>query len=130
MRIVKIIAAWMLRIAFAGLCLLVGTGKIRRPELGARRFAEWGYPAGSHMVVGVLEIIGGVLILVPRSASYGSLLIMTVMVGAIGTHLTHGETRRVISPVGFLLIAAGVGWLRRHDAKPVVRPRKGERAVI
>jgi uncharacterized membrane protein YphA (DoxX/SURF4 family) len=129
MRIVKITAVWILQIAFAGLCLLAGTGKFGDPNW-VRRFAEWGYPAGAYLVVGVLEIIGGLLILVPRFASYGSLLIMTVMVGAIGTHLTHGEMRRVISPVAFLLIAAGVGWLRRHDAKRVVRAREGERAVI
>src|SRR5262245_48586303 len=129
MRIVKITALWTLQIAFGVLCLLVGTGKFGDPNW-VRRFAEWGYPAGFYLVVGVLEIIGGLLILIPRVASYGSLLIMAVMVGAIVPHLTHGEMRRLMSPAAFLLIAAGVGWLRRHDARPLLRAREGDRAVI
>jgi putative oxidoreductase len=129
MGIVKTAAVWTLQIGFGALCLLVGTGKFGDPNW-VRRFAEWGYPAGFYLIVGALEIIGGLLILVPRVATYGSLLIMTVMLGAIVTHLTHGEMRRLIAPTAFLLIAAGVGWLRRHDVRPLARAREGKRAVI
>ena len=129
MRIVRLAAIWILQILLGVLCLLAGTSKFADPGW-VRRFAEWGYPAGFYVVVGILEVIGGLLIFVPRVASYGSLLIAAVMLGAITTHLTHGEMRRLISPTVFLLMAAGVAWLRRHDAKLSARARERERAVV
>jgi putative oxidoreductase len=129
MRIVKIAAVWTLQIAFGALCVLVGAGKFGNPDW-VRRFAQWGYPAGFYMVVGALEVVGGLFILVPRVTSYGALLIVVLMLGAIATHLTHGEMPRVVSPIAFLLIAAAVGWLRRHDAKVAARAPERERAVV
>ena len=54
-------------------------------------FASWGYPDWFRRAVGVAELIAGLVILVPRLASYGALLIFAIMVGAIGTHFRFGE---------------------------------------
>ena len=129
MRIFKVAGTWALQIAFGALCILVGTGKFGDPNW-AHRFAAWGYPAGFYMVVGIFEIVGGLLILVPRAAVYGALIVMTVMLGAFATHLTHGEMRRLVSPLAFFTIAAVVGWLRRHDVRPSARARDREQAVV
>ena len=129
MRIVKIVATWILQILLGVLFVVLGAAKFGDPSW-VRRFAEWGYPAGFYMVAGVLEIAGGLMVLVPRVAPYGSLVIMTVMIGAALTHLTHGEIQRLSSPIVFLLIAAGVGWLRRNDARSPARARGRGQAVI
>ena len=129
MRIVKIAATWILQILLGVLFVVLGAAKFGDPSW-VRRFAEWGYPAGFYVVAGVPEIAGGLMVLVPRVASYGSLVIMTVMIGAALTHLTHGEIQRLSGPIVFLLIAAGVGWLRRNDARSPARARGRGQAVI
>jgi uncharacterized membrane protein YphA (DoxX/SURF4 family) len=129
MRIAKIAATWILQILLGVLFVVLGAAKFGDSSW-VRKFAEWGYPSGFYMVVGVLEIAGGLMVLVPRVASYGSLVIMTVMIGATVTHLTHGEMQRVNGPIMFLLLAAAVGWLRRNAALSPTRARGREQAVI
>ena len=54
-------------------------------------FTAWGYPAWFRRLVGVSELAGGLLILFPRYAAYGAMVILCVMVGAIATHFRVGE---------------------------------------
>ena len=128
MRMVKLAGMWSLQVLLGVLFVVLGVAKFNDPSW-ARKFAGWGYPDGFYMVVGVLEIAGGLMVLVPRVASYGALTIATVMVGAALTHLTHGETRRLIGPLIFLALAAAVGWLRRASAARPARLPASERAV-
>ena len=128
MRMVKLAGTWSLQVLLGVLFVVLGVAKFGDPSW-ARKFAGWGYPDGFYMVVGVLEIAGGLMVLVPRVASYGALTIATVMVGAALTHLTHGETRRLIGPLIFLALAAAVGWLRRASAARPARLPASERAV-
>ena len=59
MRIVRILAVWTLQIVIGGLFVMLGVMKFQDPSW-ARNFARWGYPDGFHMVVGVIEALGGV----------------------------------------------------------------------
>ena len=129
MRVMKVIGMWTLQILLGALFVVVGAAKFGDPSW-ARKFAAWGYPDGFYMVVGVLEIAAGLMVLVPRVASYGSLSIMTIMMSAVLTHLRHGEMRRLAPPLVYLAVAAAVGWLRRASAIPATRGRKDERAVV
>jgi uncharacterized membrane protein YphA (DoxX/SURF4 family) len=54
-------------------------------------FTGWGYPAWFRRTIGVIEVIAGLAILVPRIASYGALAIFVIMLGAIGTHIRFAE---------------------------------------
>jgi putative oxidoreductase len=89
--------AILLAVAFVlvGVSKLQGTSGIRWSE----RFTGWGYPAGSSAVVGVLEILGGLGVLVPRSRRPAAMLLAALMLGALGTHLLHAEFPRVIPPL-------------------------------
>lgn len=51
---------------------------------------RWGYPVWFLYLIGALELAGGLAILVPRTASYGALVLATVMLGALVTRLIHG----------------------------------------
>ena len=94
MRIIKTIALWALQILFGGWFVLVGVMKFLDP-VWARSFARWGYPDGFYLVIGVLEAVGGIGLLVPRLTTYAALLLMTIMAGAVLTHLMHGEWQRL-----------------------------------
>jgi putative oxidoreductase len=115
MRIVKIIAMWTLQIFIGVMFVLVGVMKFQDPSW-ARNFGRWGYPDGFYMVIGALEAVGGAAMLVPRLTTYAALLLMTVMVGAVMTHLVYRELQRLPVPLVYLLVVALVGWLRRRSA--------------
>ncbi len=91
--------------------LLAGSQKfLSRPAFEAM-FGDFGLPMWSVPVIGVLELIGAVLVFIPRSAMYGAGVIATVMVGATSCHLLTGAG----SPVGAivaLLMAAFVAIVR------------------
>ena len=118
MRIVRLagtIGLWALQVLLGALFVLVGTLKFGDPTW-QRNFARWGYPDGFYMVVGVLEALGGLLLLVPRLASYSAAMLSIIMIGASLTHLVHGESRRVAPPLIYLALLAIVGVARRRAA--------------
>jgi putative oxidoreductase len=86
-----------LAVAFVavGASKLGGASAIRWGE----RFGQWGYPANAHYVVGVLEVLGGLAVLIPRWRRAASLMLAVLMVGALGTHVVDAEFSRVIPPL-------------------------------
>lgn len=129
MRIMKTIAVWALQVVMGLMFVLVGLLKFQDPTW-ARSFARWGYPDGFYMVIGVLEALGGAALLVPRLTTYAALLLVTVMAGAVVTHLVHGEMQRLPVPLVYLLLVALVGWLRRKSALRVLTKSAEPRAVV
>jgi putative oxidoreductase len=103
------IAVWagaiVLAVAFVsvGVSKLGGASAMRWTE----RFEHWGYPANAQFVVGVLEILGGVGVLIPQWRRAASLTLGALMVGALCTHVVNGEFPRVIPP----LVLGGLAFL-------------------
>jgi uncharacterized membrane protein YphA (DoxX/SURF4 family) len=106
---IRIIASWVLQIFLALGFVTIGVGKFLVP-FWAKAFVRWGYPEGSHAVIGVVEVIGAVALLVPRLTSYAGLLLGTVMVGAMATHAMAGEP--VLRPAPHLTLLLILTWLR------------------
>jgi putative oxidoreductase len=118
MRILKITATvllWALQILLGAGFIAIGIRKFQDPSW-VRMFARWGYPDGFYMVIGALELAAGMLLFIPRVASYGALLIAAIMVGAAATHAIHGETARIAPPLVFLVLVSVIGWCRRGRA--------------
>ena len=108
-RIAVEIVIWIITVLVALVCLRSGLMKmpgVPGVEFWIRDFARWGYPDWFRMVVGVAELLAFVLLLVPRFAAYGAGIFAVVMLGAIFTHATHGETGRL--PFNLVLLALSV----------------------
>jgi uncharacterized membrane protein YphA (DoxX/SURF4 family) len=114
MRTWKAIGLKTLQVLIGLMLVLAGTGKFRG-QFWAGKFAQWGYPGGFYMVVGVFEVAAGVAIWIPKLATYGALLAMIIMCAAALTGLTHGEMRFVGAPIFYFGACAIVAWLRRGD---------------
>ncbi len=104
------IALW----AISGLLALffVAMGLPKMLGLGgwAGRFAAWGYPPWFVVVVGVGEIGGAVMLLVPQLARPGAAGLSVIMLGAVATHLLYGEHARIVVPLillTLLILVAG-----------------------
>lgn len=100
-------AAWAISIPLALFFVAQGLLKLWGPASGhwAERFASWGYPSGSHYVVGAIEILGALALLLPRTKMFGAGSLILVMAGAFCTHLIHAEFLRTIPPVVLGLLA-------------------------
>ena len=91
---------------------------LSQPEVLAN-FERWGYPAGFHYLVGAGELAAAALLLIPRTALFGALLAVAIMLGAIGTHLLNGELAFAPIPAVVLGLAGYVAlarWRERQGA--------------
>src|SRR2546422_2149336 len=88
---------------FVGISKLEGSSAIRWTE----RFVNWGYPANAQYVIGVLEILGGLGVLIPKWRRAASATLVVLMIGALGTHAVQAEFPRLIPP----LVLGGLAFL-------------------
>ena len=94
-------AMWACAILLAMVFVLVGGSKFEGPSAmrWTGRFAHWGYPANSQYVIGVLEILAGLGVLIPRWRRAAAAILVALMIGALCTHAAHGEFSRLIPPL-------------------------------
>jgi len=65
-------------------------------------FVGWGLPAWFRALVGTFEVLGGILLIVPATTPVGSLILSTIMVGALWAHAAKGEWPHLV-PVMVML---------------------------
>ena len=80
----------------------------------APAFAQWGFPVWFRVLVGVVEVAAAALLLLPRTAPYGAMLVVSVMLGAMWTHVRVGRPQHMRSEVVPLVFAATVLVARRR----------------
>jgi putative oxidoreductase len=87
----KFVVCWTLQILLALLFAVQGVVKLMGSPNWIARFNRWGYPHDFYLVVGVAELAGAALLLIPKLSKFGAVLLSVVMIGAAGTHLLHHE---------------------------------------
>lgn len=95
---------WAIALGLAFVFGAAGIAKLMGAEPMAERFASWGYPMAFMYLVGVLEIAGAALLLMPNSGRAGSALLAVLMFGAIVTHLVAAEFLLAAAPTVMLII--------------------------
>ena len=104
---------WVLQIGAAGMFLMVGFFKLSGDPRMVGLFDAIGVGQWFRYMTGSLEVLGAILLLIPRLSGLGALLLVGVMLGAVATHLFVVGG----SPLGaiILLIVTGViAWGRRQ----------------
>ena len=112
------VGLWLLTLPLVVAMASAGVTKFTDPDMWNDRFvSEWGLPLWLVPITGVMEALGAALLLVPRIAVYGAVLVAAAMVGAAGTLLANGQMGSdVVPPVVLLVMSLVVGWIRRADA--------------
>jgi putative oxidoreductase len=101
----KSICGWSLQLLLASFFVIQGIVKLTGSPAWISRFRAWGYPDRFYFVVGLAELLGAVLLLIPRLAKFGAVILIVVMVGATATHLIHGEPQIITTVVLATLLA-------------------------
>ena len=106
------VGLWILQIGAAGMFLMVGFFKLSGDPQMVGLFDAIGLGQWFRYVTGSLEVLGALLLLIPRLSGLGALLLMGVMLGAVPTHLfvVGGSP---LSAITLLIVTGVVAWGRR-----------------
>lgn len=106
-------ALWILQLGVAAMFLFAGSLKLgSAPEMVAT-FDLLGLGQWFRYATGGIEVIAATLLLLPRVAVLGALLLVPTMIGAIVTHLVIGGA--MTPAVVLLVVTAAIAWFRRDD---------------
>lgn len=91
---------WAVQIIMGALFLFASSGKVISHPMVIENFENWGYPHGFYMLIGIVELICGLLLFHPKTAGYATIMLMAVMTGAVVTHIVHEEWLILAKPIG------------------------------
>jgi putative oxidoreductase len=125
MRYLKQITVWLFQVLLAVVMIGPGLQKFTSPAW-EHMFRRWGYPDHFYLVIGAVEVVGGLALLVPRTASAGALVLVPVMIAAAITQITRGG-RNGVGELVFAALLTAIAWARWPGvlAGLLARPRVG-----
>jgi uncharacterized membrane protein YphA (DoxX/SURF4 family) len=110
----KTVASWVLQIVLAAAFLVAGAAKLAGVPMMVQVFDQLGVGQWFRIVTGLVEVAGGVALLVPGFAALGAAVLGTTMIGAVFAHIFILPEPMVPALV-LLVLAAVVVWLRRDQ---------------
>jgi uncharacterized membrane protein YphA (DoxX/SURF4 family) len=115
------ILIWIISALMAYDFVLQGWRKFDPQGWWAPAFENWGYPTWFMMLIGLMEVAGAVLLIIPQIRYIGAMLLIVVMVGAVVTKSLHkisiDEVLYFISAIATLLLMFGYGYEKRQENK-------------
>jgi putative oxidoreductase len=110
----KTIALWVLQI-LVGVCFIAaGSAKLAGAPMMVEIFAHIGIGQWFRYVTGLVEVAGGIMVLIPRTAPVGGALLAVTMACAIFVHLLRIGGNPAPAFV-LLVLSAAIVWLRRDQ---------------
>jgi len=106
------VVGWLLSLFLGYEFAVSGIAKLTTKPRMVAAFHTFGYPLWFMYLTGCIELISVVLVLFPRTAVLGAGVLVCVMIGALFSHLTHGEVEAIRMPVILLLAALALAWVR------------------
>jgi len=94
---------WPIRILLALGFLLAASGKLSHNPQVLEMFQNWGYSEQFALLIGVFELAGAILLLVPKASSYASIALMILMIGALVTHVINDPIAQILRPLIFMI---------------------------
>jgi uncharacterized membrane protein YphA (DoxX/SURF4 family) len=127
---IRSILSWLLRIAAAIILLQTLYFKFTGQSESVELFTKLGVEPWGRIGTGIIELVAGILLLIPSTAFIGALLGVGLMTGAILSHLTvigiesQGDGGQLFMLAILVLLACGIIlWLHRQDGKKIYSRR-------
>jgi putative oxidoreductase len=112
--IVREVLLWIITAFLAYVFLRQGFSKFDSSSGWSKAFRLWHYPDWFRILIGVAEVSAVLLLFVRRFALVGALMIITVMLGGMATHLWWGHPHHMTSEVLPLVLASVVALGRKR----------------
>jgi len=107
----RLITASALGLYLAQVYVRAGWGKLDGDPPWRVAFVGWGYPGWFRVLIGVVEVAGGVALLIPWISSYGALALSLVMMGAWSTLAQDLRWKEMAAVAAYGL---ALGWIARE----------------
>ena len=108
---------WALTILLALAFLGAGYAKASGQEAMVQSFYAFGLPDWFRITIGVIEIIGGILLVIPALSGMSSFGLSIIMIGAILSHVMYDPITAAIPAFVFFIILTYI-YLTRKDVIP------------
>jgi putative oxidoreductase len=111
----KFVGTWLPAVLLVLIFVPQGLAKFNDASGWAQAFRVWGYPDWFRITIGVLELSAAILLILGRTAAFGAIIIILVMLGGMATHLIFEGGRHITSEVVPLTLATIVLVIRRKQ---------------
>lgn len=125
LRTLKTVGIWIPAILLILVFARQGWSKFSDTGGWAVAFRHWGYPDWFRVTIGVTELLAAVLLALGRTAAFGAILIIGVMLGGMGTHVVFDGGRHLTSEVVPLVLASIVLAVRRRQVADLLGRLRG-----
>jgi uncharacterized membrane protein YphA (DoxX/SURF4 family) len=115
LKVTKIVGIWLPAILLILIFAPQGWSKFSDTSGWAVAFRYWGYPDWFRVAIGILELAAVALLALGRTAAFGAIIIVVVMLGAWATHLIYDGGRHMTSEIVPLVLASIVLIVRRRQ---------------
>jgi putative oxidoreductase len=112
----SLVALWLTQVALALMFLMAGGSKLAGVPAMVSLFDQVGVGQWFRYVTGIIELTGGIALLIPSAAVFGAMLLIATMIGAIVVNVFVVPASPV-PPLVLLLLAATVAWARRDQIR-------------
>ena len=106
---IGMLTTWLPRIAIALVFVGVGLSKFTDP-MWVRLFGRIGFGQWFRSFTGIMQIFGGILVLIPRLSLVGIAMLACTMAGAVITWIAFGLPLNAPIPGALLIALIAVGW--------------------
>lgn len=114
--------AWVLQVLGAAMFLYAGVVKVSGDPMQVEGFQAMGLGIAGMYIIGVLEIAGGVGLLLPGISGFAATCLVGLMIGAtVITIGLMGLVPLIAAPVVTLIVVAVIAWLRRRNTVAFLR---------
>ena len=111
------IVGWVLRIGLALLFVFIGIQKFPAGTMWVRLFARIGLGQWFRYLTGIVEVCGGILLLIPHATALAVALLASAMIGALLVHVfVVGIGPPTVVATALLAGVLVIGWRRRRTA--------------
>jgi uncharacterized membrane protein YphA (DoxX/SURF4 family) len=117
------IVLWILQVLLAAAFFTAGASKLAGTEMMVGQFETIGLGQWFRYVTGALEIAAAILLVIPRKAGFGAVLLIPIMLGAAAAHLIVFKNSPA-APLVLLSLAAVVAWGRLEHIPSAVTSLK------
>jgi putative oxidoreductase len=127
-RAARVIGMWIPALLLVAIFAPQGWAKFSDSSGWAVAFHQWGYPDWFRVTIGVVELLAVALLLLGRTAAFGAILIVCVMLGGMATHLLYDHGRHITSEI-VPLVLASIVLAARRDQLALLRRRWAQRRM-